>query len=113
MTRLTSVHRGYENHMSLNTYTCFESNTAALFFPLVCAINDRQGAEYGTTKSCLQGGGEIITIAGEAFGSANAKVNYCIRHISAYQQKFSVLFSECRIRMSVLRAGATLLRSSG
>ncbi|CAM9532082.1 unnamed protein product, partial [Ectocarpus sp. 12 AP-2014] len=33
-----------------------------------------EGAEFGTTKSCLQGGGEIITIAGEAFGPANAKV---------------------------------------
>lgn len=34
-----------------------------------------QGAEHGTTKSCLHEGGEIITIAGEAFGPANAKVN--------------------------------------
>ena len=33
-----------------------------------------QGGEYGTTKSCLVGGGETITIAGAAFGGANAQV---------------------------------------
>ncbi|CAM9683580.1 unnamed protein product, partial [Pylaiella littoralis] len=33
-----------------------------------------EGAEYGTTKSCSRKGGENITVAGEAFGPANAKV---------------------------------------
>ncbi|CAM9514142.1 unnamed protein product, partial [Laminaria digitata] len=34
-----------------------------------------EDGEYGTTKSCLVGGGETITIAGAAFGGANAQVN--------------------------------------
>lgn len=48
------------------------------------SIEKRQGAEYGTTKSCMQGGGEIITIAGEAFGAAGAQV-----HLAPHQQEGS------------------------